>query len=400
MKLYRLLFIVPIVLGLMYFKNSRSQAKPPAKKPKVEISQRVQVTTVRAEALPSRLAGYGSVVADRLWRAVPEIGGRVIYVHPRLQTGERVLKGELLVEIDTRDYVLEQRRIGHENRALEAELEQLDAREKEVRQMLKLARGNVQLSRKDRERYQDLYRAGAIPAAQLDTKTRDVLGQQRAVEDLEATLSTLPAQRRALRARMSAASVAQQRQGLSIERSQVVAPFTGILQRVYLEKTQVVNAGQELFLLQGTDELRVEAQLPAEEFAGFDPLRATVIYAGVPLEAQLLPLRESVDVQSRTVALQLKVRPGNRALLPGSLVEVILEGRARPSYPIIPRTALHDDFVYLVEDGKLAVRKVEVAFRQGDLLAIAAGLKEGEKLVTSDPGFAMEGSPVEVEQLK
>ncbi len=377
MKLYRLLFIIPVILGLMYLKNSRSKAQPPAQKPKAEISERVQVTRVTSQALPSQLTGYGTVVADRLWRAIPEIGGRVNYVHPRLKTGERVLNGELLVEIDTRYYVLEQRSIYYETRALKAELSQLDAREKELRQMLKLAHGNVSLSRKDRERYRDLYKSGAIPAAQLDTKTRDVLGQQRQVEDLEATLATLPAQRQALKARMSAATVAQQRQGLSIERSQLVAPFTGILQRVYLEPSQVVNAGQELFVLQGTDELRVEAGLPAEEFAGFEPLEATVIYSGHPLKAQLLPLRESVDPQTRTVALQLKVQPGNRALLPGSLVEVVLEGRPRPSHPVIPRTALHGDRVYLVQDGKLAVRNVEVAFRQGEWLAIASGLEEG-----------------------
>ena len=397
-KWYRILFIIPVLLGLFLLKSSRSQVKEPAKKENVEISLKVSVAKVEVRSLPTTMRAYGTAVADRIWRAVPEVSGRVTGVHPRLKTGERVLQGEVLFSVDGRDYRLEQRRVGYERRALSAELAQLDARERELRQSLRLARANVSLSRKDQQRYRDLYEAGAVPASQTETKTRDLLSQRRQVQELETSLSTIPQQRQAIRARMAATRVQQQSQGLRLERSQVVAPFTGRLQQVYLEAGQVVNAGQELFTLQASESLRIEAKLPAREFALFTPLKATVHYSGTTQRAEILPLRESVDPTARTVALQLRLdRPGK--LLPGSLVEVELEGPPRPPVAMIPRTALHGDSVYLVEDGKLAIRKVESGFRDGEYLAVTDGLKGGETLVVSDPGLGMAGTPVEIEGL-
>ena len=47
-----------------------------------------------------------------------------------------------------------------------------------------------------------------------------------------------------------------------------------------------------------------------------------------------------------------------------------------------------------MEDGKLTRREIQVAFREGDFLAVESGLQGGEKLVVSDPGLAIEGTPV------
>jgi len=59
---------------------------------------------------------------------------------------------------------------------------------------------------------------------------------------------------------------------------------------------------------------------------------------------------------------------------------------------VIPRTALHGDKVYTVDNGtRLAMKPVKVAFSQGNFVAVTAGLSPGEKVIVSDVIPSVEG---------
>jgi multidrug efflux pump subunit AcrA (membrane-fusion protein) len=86
-------------------------------------------------------------------------------------------------------------------------------------------------------------------------------------------------------------------------------------------------------------------------------------------------------------------RPPERIPLVGNLqVEVVLTGPAQDDIVTIPESALHDGLVYLVgSDDRLELRPIEVAFRQGGRVAVAAGLEPGERLVLDDIAPAIPG---------
>lgn len=396
MKWLNLLFIIPILLGIMFFKNQVSGRKPPEKKQSAQAVLRVETEEVEQRALPRRLEGFGTVVTEREWTAVPQIGGRVVSVHPNLRTGGVIAAGQVLFVIETIDQQLEQERILAEGRAMSAEIEQVQQRKKRLEAQLEAARGTLTLLQKEEARYQTLYEKGATPASTVDARRRDVLNQERVIKEIESNIATVPAQIDAVQARMSANRANLQKQGVQIGRSVVKAPFNGRLGEVYLEVGQVVSAGSQLFTMQGNDGIRIEARFPQAQLGQF-PLKAAYVTtpSGRQLKADIGPLREQIDPVSRTASVQLTV--GNLAnghLLPGALVGVILEGESHQPRPVVPRSALHNRSVFLVKEGKLARQEIEVAFREGDYLAIESGLQGGEKLVISDPGLAIEGTPV------
>ena len=110
-------------------------------------------------------------------------------------------------------------------------------------------------------------------------------------------------------------------------------------------------------------------------------------------EGRVARFSDTIDPQSRTVGVIVEVdepygdvQPGIRPpLLKGLFVEVELRGRPRPDLLVVPRSALHGDQVYIVdEDNRLRKRKVEVSITQPEFIVIATGLEVGERIVVSD----------------
>lgn len=396
LRLFSLL--IPVALGIFIFKGAVSGREEPKKETEPQSVLRVETDTVRVQSLPRLLRGFGSVVAARKWTAIPQISGKVTNIHPNLKTGGTIAQGQVLFVIETIDQGLEQERILADRRALEAEIRQVDQRKIQLKQSLQAAQGSLRLLQKERDRYQKLFEAGATPASTVDARQREVLNQQRVIEDIESNITTLPYQVDAVRARISANRVNLQKQGVQIGRSVVRAPFNGRLGEVYLEVGQVVSAGAQLFQLQGSDELRVEARFPQAQLGAFPIKGATVTTpAGLELSAQVGPLREQIDPITRTASVQLTVASTKDAsFIPGASVGVELAGDPHAPLPVIPRSALRNGQVFTVADGKLQRKRVEVAFREGDNVAIEQGLEEGEQLVISDPGLAMDGTLVQI----
>lgn len=398
MKHLNWLMIIPVVLGVLFFKNMVQSRKAPEKMTEPEAAVVVRTQTVEEEALPRSLKGFGTVVSSREWTAVPQISGKVTYVHPNLRTGERVGEGEVLFTVETVDQDLEQARLQADQRALSAEVTQLEERRKQLKSSLEFARRTLQSLEKEVQRYESLYQQGATPESTLDARRREVLNQQRAIEDIETSIATIPAQIQAVYARKDANLANLKKQSVQVGRAVVRAPFNGRLGQVYLETGQVVSAGSQVFTLQGDDQVRVEARFPQAQLGSFPIMSASITTpSGQTVSARIGPLREQIDPVSRTASVQLIVdSDSDRALLPGALVGVTLNGPVHDPYPVVPRVALHNGFVFLVQEGRLKQVPVEEAFREGDLVALKSGISEGDQVVVSDPGLAMDGSMVTV----
>ena len=99
-----------------------------------------------------------------------------------------------------------------------------------------------------------------------------------------------------------------------------------------------------------------------------------------------------LDARTRTLTLVVEVpkpwdsfRPGEHpALQPGMFCRVQISAGSQPNAVVIPRTALHDgNAVYLVTDGRLDRRQVDVLRFLRDQAIVSAGLQKGDQLVVS-----------------
>lgn len=110
----------------------------------------------------------------------------------------------------------------------------------------------------------------------------------------------------------------------------------------------------------------------------------------------------SVDQTTDTVLARSTIANPDRALIDGQLVTVDLEAANPVEKAVVPQAALLADqggvYVFIVEDGKAAVRRVRTGKTIGAEIAIDEGLSAGEQVIVQGierlrPGVPVQAAP-------
>lgn len=424
-SLRRWLILPPILIGagvVAFFVVGRDG---PRRGPLEEQSRVLGVIRVPEVDVVPRVLGYGTAEPGQEWRAVAEVKGRVVAVHPELEPGALLEEGAEILRIDPAEYLLTAARLEADIAQVTAQLAELDVKEANLRASLRIEADSLALAQRALSRSQSAAERQAVAAAQVDKDERAVLAQRQIQQALENSLSLLPAERKTLEASRSVkeASLAQAR--LDLEKTIITAPFNCRLGELSIEKGQFLSTGEILFKAHSTDHTEVEAQVPmhlARNLLSVEARKKIVTSLNLEAvrklfnidavvrfrtgefmaewDASFSRVRELIHPQTRTLGIVVavdkpyeKVIPGTRPpLVKGMFCEVELRGRPRRGLVVIPRSALHDGHVYVVnEERRLERRKVEVAFAQSSLVCLTGGLRKGETLVVTDPTPAIEG---------
>jgi RND family efflux transporter MFP subunit len=148
----------------------------------------------------------------------------------------------------------------------------------------------------------------------------------------------------------------------------------------------------------------VEAKLSEENFAavrlGQKAAVRFLTYGADHYNAVVSKILPSADpaTQRYTVYLDV-VMPEGRALVPGITGEVSIIIAERANAVIIPRRALVGEYVYVVESGQLALRKVVKGYDSLNQVEILTGLQEGEEVVVEQQDRFREGERVRTQAL-
>ena len=91
-----------------------------------------------------------------------------------------------------------------------------------------------------------------------------------------------------------------------------------------------------------------------------------------------------------------KALPGVRPpLTAGMFCRVELQGPARGGSVIVPRSAIHDDILFVIDrEHRVQKKRVVVDFAQSEFVVIKSGLRGGEMVVVSDISPAIIGMKV------
>jgi multidrug efflux system membrane fusion protein len=422
------LYLLPVVLVLLLLHFRRSQ-RPPATLPDLEERRSLRVLSVPEVTLRPAARGYGLVAASRVWRAAPEVKGSIVEVNPLLSSGSILTAGTVLVRLDTSDYDLAISRHQSAIAELEARLNELAVEEQSRQASLQIEQRSLSLAQSSLARLRQLLKSGVVPQDETDREERLLLQQEQSVQQLENALRAIPARRESLLASMQVQRVNLAQAKLDLERTVLRAPFACRPREVRLEKGQFVNAGQVLFEAIGTERMELEAKFRPEQMRNLlDPERRQSFLGGMDMAAlqetfalqakitlrsgawqaswpaRFDRIREAVDPRDRSINVIAMVEqpydmiiPGERpALAQGMYCELELLAPERPNTLILPRAAVWNGHVYVVdEESRLRQRTVQLAFGQDDFWVLANGLAAGEMVVISDPSPAIEGMLVE-----
>jgi len=181
----------------------------------------------------------------------------------------------------------------------------------------------------------------------------------------------------------------------------LVAEHEGVITAVLADAGQVVSAGQAIFRLARPEEKEVAIAIPEGRLAELKAARQIAVnlwaQPDLVMAGEIRELAAAADPATRTYAARIRlVDPAPAAQL-GMTARVIL-GAPSGAAIVVPLTAVVDHGkgaqVWVVADGKVTIRPVEVAAFREDGAAIASGLKSGEMVILTGQRRLVDGQAV------
>lgn len=417
MKIPRLLKLVPpIALGVGIAAWLISTGEPPARVEQSERSIVARTVTAQSTRVRTLVRGYGNVQAARNWEAVAEVAGTVVWRHPDLDTGNVILQGTKVLEIDPTTYELAIAQAEADLAALEADTAQLAVDEANTARLLSLEEDRLRLAEAELARIRDLARRGVATQSALDAQERTTLQVRRSAEELRNAHALIPSRTARLEAQVARTKTVLARAKRDLDKTDIVAPFDLRVSKVHVENHQFAGTGQPLVSADDISRAEVIAQVPMDGFRRllgtdantdpmtpanmperFDSITAEVHLVTDPSQSwggRLVRVESALDPQARSVPAVIAVDnpyaganpPLHLPLVPNMYVEVILTGPEGPARITLPDSAIHEgDIVYLRNgEGRLELRNVSVDWRQSGIAVLDGGISEGDEVIVDD----------------
>ena len=386
-RLWRILVPIGIVAaGAGVYAGMVAMKTPPPRQPRVHLGPLVETIAAPAQLLRVTVKGHGTVRPSEEIELVPQVAGIVVWKSPRFESGGFFKRGELLLQIDPRDY------------RLAVEVAQAEVAQSQY--ALEVARGEAGIARQEWE---------MIQGAEGDSNP----------------LALHVPQLRAAEARLQAARARAEEARLRLERTELYAPFDGRVGATRLDRGQFAFAGQSLARIHATGAVEVVVPVATEDLAWIElpvdggggnrreqgaavaaigeggeksaPQPASPgaavsgRYAGRQHRWQGVVRRVEgeLDPRSRMANLVIEVADPyadpEAPLLVGAFVDVEIAGRAVDGVRALPRHALRDGGGIWVAaaDSTLRVRPADLVHRRGEEVLVYADIEPGEGVVVS-----------------
>lgn len=363
---------------------------------------RVEVEPARPARLAPQLVLYGRVENPDLLKVAASGPARVAEVAVR--DGQRVAAGDLLIQLDDRDFLPALRQAEALVAELEAQVQSEMLRHDHDQRALEQERKLLDLARNGVARAERLKTQRAGSDADLDAAEQAVAQQTLAVTQRERDIADHPARRAALAARLASARAKVEETALGLARSRVLAPFEGLVAGVEVSVGDQVKEDALLLRLYAVADLEVRARIPAPYQAEI----AAALAAGATLEAtavgglpRLRLERLAGEAQPSGAAGLFRVLAGGEALRLGQMLELRLSRPPRDDLVALPFAAVQGgDRIYRLVDGRLRGLEVEVLGPWSDggeerLLIHSPALAAGDRVLVTHLPNALDGLKVE-----
>ena len=347
----------------------------------------VTATLMTPRSTPLVVEGTGTVRPAAEITLSAEVGGRVVVASPKLVRGGVFSAKDTLFKLDDQSY----------RNAVSVAQAEVEQRKVDVA----LAAQNQLIAQREYELLKQRLGSDAPPDTSLAAQ---LARQQPQYEAAEASLYRAEAQ-------LADAE-------LNLERTAVLAPFSGRVRSEAVDIGQFISPGQAVADIYGTEAVEVDISLSTRQAALIDGLwtddgagRTPAVvrseFGGSWHEWNGFVDRASgaLDEATRTVQIVIRVPDPFDAsairppLLVGSYVRSRIAGRAVGAHYAIPRTALRDgpSVWTATTQGTLVSLPVEVIQEIQDTVFILANVGDTTRVIVSDLAVMTEGMKIRVD---
>lgn len=334
------------------------------------VAPTVRVLDVLPESIQLRVHSQGTVAPNQVTTLFPEVAGRVVWISPSLVNGGYFEKDDVLLMLDDQDY--------------QSALQRAQA-------ALTRAEAEYDHARYEHERMRSLEQRRLASRSQMENTLKEARVKEAILEDARANFDQ--AQR-------------------DLERTEVRAPFTGLVQSESVDVGQLVGRNMSVATLYASDQVEVRLPIADRQLAFLNvPLgqrgalpedaqpevTLSAEYAGQTLEwsGRIVRTEAQIDTASRMVNVVARVDSDEPPTV-GLFVDADIEGLTVDGIVVMPRTALRNGNRVLVvdEEQRLRFRDVEPLRLYQDDVLIVGGLEAGERVCVSPMQTPIEGMRV------
>ena len=311
------------------------------KSPHVKIS----VYVVKKQDLVNTIQSVGNLMAEEEVELRSETQGRVVKINFR--EGEEVKKGQLLVKINDAD--------------LQAQLTKaVDA--KKLKEQTEL-------------RNRQLLAKGGISQETYDMSSTDLSG---AVADINLLKEM-------------------------IRRTEVVAPFDGLIGLRSISEGGYLTNANIIARLQDMKRIKIEFSIPEKYIAMIkegNEIVFTVEGRNNDFHAKIYAIEPKIDPVSRNIVVRAICDNSGRKLLPGGFAKVNVTLQNNPDALLIPTQSvvpiLKGQKIFLVKGDSVVEQIIEIGSRTDVNVEVTRGVKEGDSIVVNGVIQMKEGIKVKV----
>lgn len=306
----------------------------------------VEVAQARAAVAATELQSVGTLASDESVVIASEVAGRIEAIEFR--EGQQVEAGDILVKLD--------------DALTRAELADVEA--------------NLRLAQSNFERANSLSRSGA--------------GTTRARDEAKAALET--------------ATAAVELAKVRLDKTEIRAPFKGVVGLRQVSPGAYVQVGQVLVNLEKIDTLKLDFRLPEVNLRDVEVGQTVLVSVdavpGRTFEGNVYAIDPLVDVNGRALKIRARLANPDNILRPGLFARVRLQGASRGQVVVVPEGAIvprgTDSVVFSVQDGKAIETRVRLGRRSKGEVEIVEGLSADATVIVAGQQRLQDGEPVEI----
>ena len=382
-----------------------SKTESTAKTQPIVVVAKVVSQNLRREAkLPSDLVAYRDI------GIYPKVSGFVDWIG--VDRGSTVKKGQLLIRMTAPELPAQARQ--SEDTAIAAKNDRVQAIEElnVVKQQLAAAEARAKASADTFERLKGASEhPGIIAGNDLEIAQKTADADLATTRSLASKCRSLEAQVLAAGQRHEAAKQASRSNKAVESYLRLTAPFDGVISERNVHEGSFVNppssiSNQPLLRLKQLSTLRLVVPVPESDVGeittGTSVSFTVSAYPGEAFSGIVRRIAESVDIDTRTMAVELDVlNPGHR-LTPGMFAEVRWPMHRSKASMFVPQSAVvkttEKTFVIRIKDGVTEWVDVKTGRSADDSIEVFGNLVAGDQIVVRGTDELREGTRVITKQ--
>lgn len=413
--LFRIIVCAGILLvGYIGKELLASMKKPPTEAKPKELILKVDAVEAQLENVTVSIFGYGEVQPLNSVSISPEVAGRVVSIHTRLEPGEEVKQGSLLFAVDSSNYKAANDEAAASVSQLQNTIKRLTAQYQIDKERLITIERSRDLAHEEFNRLKKLFDEHHVGTRSgVDASERLYNGAADQADQMKQAVTLYPLRLQETESALSAARARLELTTVNLERCNIIAPFDGRIKMAAVESGQYVKPGQPVVTLADDSILEILVPLDSRDVkkwlkfegpeigntgAWFNHLKNEQVSIRWTEEREshawtgILNRVVAFDPRTRSLTVAVRIPSASTGssdsaglpLVEGMFCQVEIPGRILNNVIRVPRWAVSfKNSVYISKDNRLKTLPVTVAHKAGDEVFVSEGLAPNDLVITT-----------------